>query len=221
MSGRLVRERGRSWTRSLVPGQRHYGEFLRRFQGAEYRSWNGRRSKLAAYLEKGGQIRLHGNEHVLYLGAASGTTVSHLSDLLPDGRILAVEMSPRPFRDLLQLAVTRPNIVPILGDARHPEAYEAYVDRPADVLVQDIAQPDQAEILRRNVVRFAGPEATTYFAVKARSVNVAAAPAKIYEAVASELRKGGLHVEDRRELDPLERDHAMFVVTASAKKATP
>ena len=65
---------------------------------------------------------------VLYLGAASGTTVSHVSDLVgPEGVVYAVEFSHRPGRDLLNVAKTRTNIVPIIEDARHPLKYRILI----------------------------------------------------------------------------------------------
>lgn len=213
MTELLVRDRGRLFSRNLVPGERVYGEKLRRFQGKEYRDWAARRSKLAAYLEKGGKrFRLKGAERILYLGAASGTTVSHLSDLLPGGQVLAVELSPRPFRDLLHLAALRPNIVPLLGDAARPEAYQAFVGAPVDLLVQDIAQRDQAAIFARNVRAFLKGGGTGFLAVKARSVNVAAPPKKIYDQVRRELESNKLKVAEAVDLEPFEKDHAMLVV---------
>lgn len=218
----LIRERGRFWTRNLVPGQRVYGELVRRFQGKEYRDWAARRSKVAAYMEKGGRaFRLSGDETILYLGAASGTTVSHLSDLLPQGRLVAVEVSPRPFRDLLGLAASRPNVLPVLSDAHTPEAYAALLDRPADVVIQDIAQRDQADIFRRNLERLGGPATRAFLAVKARSVDVAAAPPRIYERLRQQLSTAGLPVHDVVELDPFETDHAMFVVGATQTHGGP
>jgi len=42
---------------------------------------------------------------VLYLGAASGTTVSHVSDIVgKDGIVYAVEFSHRSGRDLVNMA---------------------------------------------------------------------------------------------------------------------
>jgi fibrillarin-like pre-rRNA processing protein len=214
VTDRLLRERGRTWTRNLRPGERVYGESLRRIGGHEYRDWAARRSKLAAYLEKGGRaLTLRGAEHVLYLGAASGSTVSHLSDLLPQGRIVALEISPRPFRDLLHLAALRPNILPVLGDAHLPAAYAPLVDRAPDILVQDIAQRDQADLFARNAEQFLAPGRVGFLAIKARSINVAAPPKKVYDAVQKDLSEAGLVVRERVELDPFEKDHAMFVVT--------
>ncbi len=49
----------------------------------EYRVWNPFRSKLAAAILGGvDQIYMPPGSKVLYLGAASGTTVSHVSDIV-------------------------------------------------------------------------------------------------------------------------------------------
>lgn len=49
----------------------------------EYRAWNPFRSKLAAAILGGiDQIHIKPGVRVLYLGAASGTTVSHVSDIV-------------------------------------------------------------------------------------------------------------------------------------------
>lgn len=49
----------------------------------EYRAWNPFRSKLAAAILGGiDQIHIKPGAKVLYLGAASGTTVSHVSDIV-------------------------------------------------------------------------------------------------------------------------------------------
>lgn len=49
----------------------------------EYRVWNAFRSKLAASVVNGvNNIYMKPGSKVLYLGAASGTTVSHVSDLV-------------------------------------------------------------------------------------------------------------------------------------------
>lgn len=49
----------------------------------EYRVWNPFRSKLAAAILGGvDQIHMSPGSKVLYLGAASGTTVSHVADVV-------------------------------------------------------------------------------------------------------------------------------------------
>lgn len=206
---------GRLHTPNLRPGVRVYGERLTRLRGEEFREWNPRRSKLAAYLTKGGRrFRLQGDEDVLYLGAATGTTVSHLSDLLPRGRVFAVEFSARPFRDLLGLAAQRPNVIPILSDAARPDAYAPYLLHRVPLVYQDVAQRNQAQLFAQNVERFLAQGGAGFLAVKARSINVAQAPRATYEAVRKELASRGFEILETAELDPLERDHAMLVVGA-------
>jgi len=78
-----------------------YGEAHRR----QWRAWNPNRSKLGAMLEMGMETGLAGGETVLYLGAASGTTVSHVADFA--GPTYAVEFAARQFRDLLEAAESR------------------------------------------------------------------------------------------------------------------
>lgn len=61
--------------------------YLIRFQTEgdkiEYRVWNPFRSKLAAAILGGiDEIHMPPGSKVLYLGAASGTTVSHVSDVV-------------------------------------------------------------------------------------------------------------------------------------------
>lgn len=211
----ILRQAGRWHTLNLVPGRRVYRERLRQVQGREYREWSVHRSKLAAFLEQGGKnFHPNGDENVLYLGAASGTTVSHVSDLVPRGRVFAVEFSPRPFRDLLELAASRENVVPILSDAAAPESYGPYLLHRVPILYQDIAQRNQAQLFAENAKRFLAQKGLGFLAVKARSINVAHAPRQTYDAVKRDLAAQGLQVRETVELDPFERDHAMFVVQA-------
>jgi fibrillarin-like pre-rRNA processing protein len=210
-----VFHQGRLHTPNLRPGVKVYGERLTRLRGQEIREWSARRSKLAAYMARGGR-RFHviGHEDVLYLGAASGTTVSHLSDLLPKGRIFSIEFSARPFRDLITLAAQRPNIVPILSDASKPDAYAPFLLHRVPIVYQDIAQRNQAQIFAENLRRFLGQDGVGFLAVKARSINVAEAPRATYEAVRKDLTARGFETVETTELDPYERDHAMLVVKA-------
>jgi len=108
----MIRKGNRLYTPNLVPGQRVYGEKLVRINGVEYREWNPYRSKLAAAILKGMKVNLNKNMTVLYLGAASGTTVSHVSDIVK--KVYAVEFAYRPMRDLILLAKTRKNLMPSL-----------------------------------------------------------------------------------------------------------
>ena len=202
-----------SWllTRNRVPGTSAYGESLPREGGIEYRRWDANRSKLAAYLKCGGHVwGFRATSSVLYLGAGSGTTASHVSDVCREGTITAVEISARAFRDLLRLAENRTNLVPVLGDATKPEAYGGRLGA-VDVLYQDVAQRDQAGIFLKNI-RWIAPGGTGYLMVKARSEDMAQAPARIFEAVKLELLNAGLKILDLRVLSPYQLDHAALVV---------
>ena len=198
-------------TRNLVPGAAVYGEGLVWSGDVEYRRWDANRSKLAAYLKCGG-LRWPFREEasVLYLGAGSGTTVSHVSDICRRGAITAIEVSSRSFRNLLALAEVRTNIVPVLGDATKPESYASHVG-VVDVLYQDVAQRDQEGIFLKNLplVRHGG---FGYLMIKARSQDVAAVPSRVFDAVKRALAVAGLTPVDFRILSPFQQAHAALVV---------
>ena len=197
-------------TRNLTPGRRVYGERLFSQDDLEYREWMPDRSKLSAYLRKGGKCFpfLH-DSHVLYLGAASGTTSSHVSDLVPEGRVYCVEISPRSFRDLVGVCEGRPNMMPILGDATKPDDLAFLVER-ADVVYQDVAQKNQAGIFAKAMKRF--PAKWGMLAVKSRSEDMRREPREIFQESAELLIREGLKVREMVELAPFEKDHAMIVV---------
>jgi len=143
-----------------VPGESVYGEKRISTEDAdgaktEYRVWNPFRSKLAAAVLGGvDHIHIGPGSHLLYLGAASGTTVSHCADLVgPTGLVYAVEFSQRPGRDLVNMAKKRTNVIPIIEDARHPQKYRMLVGM-CDVMFADVAQPDQARIFALNAQYF-------------------------------------------------------------------
>jgi len=197
-------------TRSLSPGSRVYGERLFAQEGVEYREWVADRSKLAAYIRAGGKrFPFVHDSHVLYLGASFGTTPSHVSDLVPDGRVYCVEISPRSFRDLVGVCETRPNMMPILGDATKPDDFAFLVER-VDVVYQDVAQKNQAGIFAKAMKRFSAPFGM--LAVKARSEDVTRDPVSIFRESAALLEREGLRVIDMLGLEPYEKDHAMIVV---------
>jgi len=203
-------EDSRLATRNLAPGRKVYDEDLVNVRGDEYRTWNPTRSKLAAYILKGGRSMPIGPQtRVLYLGAANGTTPSHVSDIASKGVVFSLEFSPRSFRDLVSVADHRSNIVPILGDAWRPDRYRRFAGN-VEVLYQDIAQRHQAAIFARNLRVFA--PAWGMFMVKARSVDVAADPRAVYDQVAHEVeRDSGYALVESVDLGPYERDHAALL----------
>jgi len=197
-------------------GIKVYNEQLVNEGGVEYRSWNPFRSKLAAALLKGLPIDIPPDSQVLYLGAATGTTVSHISDILTSGTIYAVESSPIATSNLLKVSELRTNIVPLLADANHPERYQAMVPT-VDFLYQDISQRNQADIFSRNIDRYLKPGGPGLIMVKARSIDVSLKPKQAYDLVATHLKQAGLVLKKTLELAPFEKDHAALLVAMPSR----
>lgn len=199
-------------TRNSAPGSRVYGERLFTFEGVEYREWSPRRSKLGAYLRLGGLASpFKEDSQVLYLGAASGTTASHVADIVWKGTVYCVEISPRSFRDLVKVCEARRNMVPILADATKPKEFSFLVEM-VDVVYQDIAQKGQASIFAKAMRAFSAKGGM--LSLKARSEDVTREPGDIFEEARSFLERDGFRVLDLVELEPFEKDHAMVVVGA-------
>jgi fibrillarin-like pre-rRNA processing protein len=172
-----------------------------------FRIWDPYRSKLAALLLKSRlplPISLSIDSIVLYLGASTGTTVSHVSDVVRDGLVYAVEISPRSMRQLLQLAESRRNIIPILGDAARPESYSRLVE-PVDLVYQDVAQRNQAEIATLNSARYLKAGGTLVLMIKTRSIDSNASPVEIRSSEIERLL--GLEVRAVTDLLPYHHDH--------------
>lgn len=174
-----------------------------------YRVWDPYRSKLAALYVLGGGMELTPDMRVLYLGAANGTTVSHVADYT--GTVYAVEFAPRPMQDLLEVARRRKNIVPIMADANRPDEYAPFME-PVDLIYQDVAQPNQVEIAVRNLI-FLKPGGHLILMLKTRSVDVRRDPAEVLSEARAGLERR-LDVVDVRWLEPYHHDHAAIVCSS-------
>jgi fibrillarin-like pre-rRNA processing protein len=172
-----------------------------------YRVWDPYRSKLSALCMLDDSIDLSGTMRVLYLGAANGTTVSHVADYVEV--VYAVEFAPRPLRDLLVVAEKRKNIVPIAGDATRPDRYAPYLEE-VDLLYQDVAQPDQAGILLKHL-RFLTTGGQVILMLKTRSVDIRRTPEEVFAETIERLTEGGLSVQKTFWLEPYHHDHAAIV----------
>ncbi|MEM4637736.1 MAG: fibrillarin-like rRNA/tRNA 2'-O-methyltransferase [Candidatus Woesearchaeota archaeon] len=200
------------YTENLVRGQKVYGENIIREGEKEFREWNPKRSKLGAALRKEiSQIGIKEGDYVLYLGASTGTTVSHVSDIVGEqGLVFALDFAPRVLRELIFLAESRKNIAPIFADANKPETYLSQLCI-VDAVFMDIAQKNQLEIFLKNCKIYLKEGGFGLLAVKARSIDVTKNPKDIFKKLRTELEKE-LTIVDYRELDPYEKDHAIFVV---------
>jgi len=177
----------------------------------ELRIWDPFRSKLAGAIRKGlKNFPFKSGSKVLYLGASTGTTVSHLSDILgPEGEIYAVEIAPQVIQPLIRLSEERQNIIPIHADARKPEEYEE-VGR-VEIIYMDVAQPDQADILIKNADMFLKQGGIAMFCIKSQSIDVTKSPRQVFAEVLEKLDPK-FEVLERYELEPFDKDHLFLVL---------
>ncbi len=208
-----ARLREKRWpaTVNLAPGRSVYGELILKGDGKEYRVWDPYRSKLSAALLKGLEpMPVTKGARVLYLGASTGTTVSHVSDIVGDkGLVFAVEVAHRVARELLENVVRyRRNVVPIIEDARNVDAYRVIFGQ-VDLVYCDIAQPDQTPIALANCRRYL-KRGHLLLVVKARSIDSTRDPSQIVSEEAEKVRLEGLEVLQTMELDPFDKDHGMI-----------
>ncbi len=199
-------------TENLVPGNQVYKEKLITKKGKEYRLWEPFRSKLAAaILNNLKEFPFKKNSSVLYLGVSTGTTVSHISDIVGSkGVIFGVEHSSRVAREFLdRVASHRKNIVPIIQDARQPKDFFSIYNK-VDIVYSDIAQPDQTEIAITNCKLFLKNTGYLFLVIKTRSIDVTKAPKKIIE---NELKKLQTNFEILQQINllPYDKDHAMVI----------
>jgi len=201
-------------TRNLTPGRNVYGERLLRHEGVEYRVWDAFRSKLAAAILKNLKtVPIKPSHRVLYLGAASGTTASHVSDIVGEkGYVYCVEFAPRALRELVNnVCAYRLNMSPILEDARFPEKYGMFIGGNVDDVYCDIAQPEQAKILADNADLFLKKSGWIMIAVKAQSIDVTKEPSEVYKQEIKVLKNRGFRIEEVVHLEPYDIAHAMIV----------
>ena len=200
-------------TRNLAVGCTVYGERLVRFKGEEFRLWDPFRSKLAAAILNGLEtVPVVPGQRVLYLGAASGTTASHVSDIVGDGgHVYCVEFASRSLRELVNsVCVSRFNMSPVLADARLPESYSRMVQQ-VDTVYCDVAQPEQARLLADNADMFLVDGGWVLLAIKAQSIDVTKEPSEVFRNEVAVLEARGFQVKQVVGLEPFDKAHAMVV----------
>lgn len=202
---------GKLATLNLVKGKKVYGEDLVRDDGREFRMWTPYRSKLSAAIMKGlKEFHIEEGGSVLYLGAANGTTPSHISDIVgAGGRVFAVEMSERSMRDLISVCETRENMLPILADAHRTELYSSIVGT-CDVIYQDVSAREQAQILKANS-RFLNKGGYAYFIIKSQSVDMTKDPESVFRQELAQL-EDIFDVVQTLELEPYDSAHLFAVL---------
>jgi fibrillarin-like pre-rRNA processing protein len=199
------------FTKNLVPGNRTYGEDLIKIEGTEYRAWDPFRSKLAGAILKGlapDLIRM--GDKVLYLGTSTGTTPSHVSDIVgPKGLLIGVEFAPRVGREFVEnVARVRKNVIPYIADAREAEKFSSF--GKVDVVYCDVAQPDQTEIAMANCRKNLKKGGRLLLIIKSRSIDVLREPREVFRQEGERLSAAGFAVERIIELSPFDKDHALI-----------
>ena len=201
-------------TQNLVPGNQVYNEKLVQYKGVEYRIWNPFRSKLAAAIMNGlKDFTFNQKSDVLYLGVSTGTTISHISDIVSQGgTIFGIEHTSRVARDFLdRVASHRKNIVPIIQDARRPEEFFS-VYKKVDAVYVDIAQPDQTNIAIKNCKLYLKSGGYLLLIIKTRSIDVTKDPKRV---IKNEIKKLESFFETKQTIDlyPYDKDHVMVIAT--------
>ncbi|KAJ3371641.1 fibrillarin [Kappamyces sp. JEL0680] len=198
-------------TKNMVPGESVYGEKRISVDNAdgtktEYRVWNPFRSKIAAGILGGlDHIHIAPGSKVIYLGAASGTSVSHVSDIVgPTGLVYAVEFSHRSGRDLINMAKKRTNVIPIIEDARHPHKYRMLIGM-VDVIFADVAQPDQARIITLNSHLFLKNGGHIVISIKANCIDSTVPAATVFASEVKKLQQDKVKPQEQLTLEPYER----------------
>jgi fibrillarin-like pre-rRNA processing protein len=206
------REGSRSslWTATEAEPPSLYRERVIHAPRATLRSFDPTRSKLAAGILRGLRAPLpRPGERWLYLGAAGGTTASHVADLVgPEGVVFAVEKSLRPFVRLIAISEHHPGLRPLLADARRPAELLGLVP-PVDGLYADIAQPDQVEILRANAREFLRSRGSVLLALKTASMGRELGPGEHAREAVRELR-AEFDLQPPLPLEPFHRRHFLI-----------
>ena len=199
-------------TQNLINGNSVYGEKIIKYEDIEYRLWDPFRSKLAGAILKGlRENPIKESSKVLYLGASTGTTVSHVSDIVGNsGIVFPVEPSVRVARELLEnVSSKRNNIIPILSDARKYLKYYGYFGI-VDVVYSDIAQPDQTMIAIDNSKSYLKDDGDLLIIIKTRSIDVLTDPKIVTQNEAKKLEANNFTINQIINLEPFEKDHSLI-----------
>ncbi len=198
-------------TENIEIGRKVYGEDLIKDNNIEYRLWNPYRSKLAAaILNKLKTFEIKKNSLVLYIGSATGTTSSHVSDIVgEEGIVYCIEISERNMRQFLNSCENRENMVPILADAGNPEQYKEMIDE-CDIIYQDVSTRNQAEILLKNK-EFLKKGGIVYFIIKSQSIDISKNPNDVYEQELNKLKQD-FEIIEQIDIEPYDKKHLFAVL---------
>ncbi len=226
-----IRKEGRTlWTRNAVKGSSVGSERRKREGRIEWRRWDHTRSKVAAALVKTNSdpslLLPEKSSTCLYLGASSGSTVSHIHDIVcgsqnhHNGQVVAVEISPRMVRDLVSLSEVRRGLVPVLGDARIPMQVSPFIREKADWIHQDLSIADQALTFVRMTTSFLKHGGIALLSLKAASERSADGDDQSrFDKAEGILLDSNLDLLERIDISGLEEQHVVFRCTLNKVKS--
>lgn len=198
-------------TENMVPGVQAYKERLVLKKDIEYRIWDPFRSKLAASIHNGLEVfPFAKGSTVLYLGASTGTTVSHVSDIVGhDGVVFGVENASRVARDFLErVASHRRNVTPVIQDAGEPDKYFSIFGK-VDIVYSDIAQLNQTEIAIANCRAYLKDGGYLFLVIKIRSINAVKSQRMIIDGEIEKLNS--FEIIQEIDLMPYDKEHFMII----------
>lgn len=205
----IFRDGNRLYTVNLIPGKKVYGERLIGNGSTQLREWDPTRSKLGAAIMNGLKESIGKGSIILYLGASTGTTISHVSDIVgSEGFVYGIEFAERVLRSLTELSNERKNLAALMADARKPDEYR-WIEE-CDAVIVDVAQPDQTEIALRNCI-FLKKGGLLLLSIKSQSIDVTKKPREIYEQEKLKVENAGMKILQLIDLEPYEDKHCMIV----------
>jgi len=187
-----------------------YGEEVIKKEDYYLREWSPFSSKISAAIKKGFVLPDLKNKNILYLGASTGTTVSHLSDLEPKA-IVGVDISSSTMLPFLELVKKRDNIFPLLFDAGHLEDCKILKKEKFDFVFQDIAQKNMISTFINNLNLFAS-KGVHAIALKTNSIDTTKTPKQVLDASVKLLESANIKVDKIYDLNPFEKNHYFIVV---------
>ncbi len=205
------------WSRNALKGVSLRGERLKREGRKEWRQWSPRTSKIASGLLKSNQsgILPPVGSTCLYFGSGHGTTISHLHDHVcgvknqSEGAIVAVDISPRCIRDIINLSKVRPGILPVLADCRDLDSISPFLCSKVPWVFQDVSQSGQVEMFIRACQRFLAPGGTGILSLKSESEKESK---NAFMHAEKSLIEAGFKLVEKIDLAGWENKHMLFNV---------
>lgn len=191
----------------------HYGEKVIKQRDLYLREWSPNNSKIAAAMKKGFNLKLKDNSNVLYVGCSSGTTLSHIADLVTKGDIVANDVSMESMVGLLSLLKIKKNIIPILSDFRILPENTGLNKEKFDFVFQDVSQKDQADVFIELVKKFLNKGGQAAISLKTRSIDSSKSPKQVLVKESEKIRKAGLKILKTIDLEPFEKEHYFLEIS--------